>query len=584
MFFSIRHKLTLAFTLLFVMVFAALGLYLSSYYAVQYQGNLETELINDARLLAEFVSTLEPDLISYAEQVSRELDLRVTIIDMQGNPLAETWRSVDELENHIDRPEVQAALERRTEISRRYSATLGTDMIYAASPVIGSDGEVVAVFRLARSLEQVQAVVAAIRWVTFVAMLIGLIATWLFGYLLAGAFTKSLAALSRKARDFGRGIFTNQDEVWAKDEIGLLEQAFNEMGRNVVQVMANLSRERRRVEQILRHLPVGVLVIGGGGRMVAANTAAQDMLGTATAEGDLLLDQVTRNHQVNQFVNSLLEDRVARQEEVSLVDEEGRRLYIRLRGAAVEKGAGEVVVVLQDVTDLRLLEQQRKDLVANVSHELRTPLTAIQGYAETLLDGDLDENTTRQFIEIIRRESLRLSRLLNDLLNLSRLEGGKTRKQGVSNVAEVARGVMNVLADLAADKETEVSLDVAPDVQVAVDRDYLEQILMNYIDNAIKYTPPGTRVQVGADRLDDGYVRIAVSDNGPGIPVEDQTRVFQRFFRVEKSRHRKAGGTGLGLAIVKHVVEGFGGQVGVISNPRSGTSFWATLHGATRKE
>lgn len=537
---------------------------------------MEQQLINDTRLLARLVPLETDRLEDFARQTSLELDLRVTIIDIQGLPLAETERPVDELENHLQRPEIQAALMGKTEINRRYSATLGTDMVYAAAPVLDGDGNFAAVLRLARSLAQVTAAVGQIRWVIFGAMLTGMAAVWILSAVLTGTFTRSLAALTRKARDFGRGHFRNQKEIASNDEIGQLEQVFNEMGDNIVRVMTSLTRERARVEHILRQLPVGVMVVDREGSVIAVNAVAQDILGTTKGEG-LLVSQLTRNYQVNKFVGNLLAEGQNKQDEVNILDEAGRTKNIRLSGATVAGMNKEVVIVLQDITDLRQLEQQRKDLVANISHELRTPLTAIRGFAETVLDGQLDQDTARHFLDIIRSESLHLSRLLNELLNLSRLESGFRRKQGTSSVRQVAREAAELLGDMAAARETKIEIDMATDVQVAVEQDYLEQIIVNYIDNAIKYTPPGTKIKITADRMDDGFVRIAVTDNGPGIPGEDQDRLFQRFFRVEKSRKREAGGTGLGLTIVKHVVEGFGGQVGVVSHPQTGTSFWATL-------
>ena len=584
MFVSIRHKLAVLSAVIFIVIFSLLGVYLSDYFAGQYRDNLEQVLIKDALLAAGFLNDLQSEsLAEDVERIGRELDLRVTIIDTEGVPLAETERPVDELENHFDRPEVQAALGGQPGLSTRYSATVGQDMLYAAVPVYDDEGNAVAVFRLSRSLEQVTVAVSGIRRVIFIAMVGGLAAAWLATSLVAGATTRSLAILSAKARDFGRGVFNTVREIRSNDEMGHLEQVFNEMGDNIVSIMSKLTQERTRVEHILHQLPVGVLVVSAEGTLITANNAARDILAaTSTGEGKPL-SQFSRNHKVNQFVNDLLSQGQQLQREIKLSgDNEGIR-YVQFRGATVGEGEKEAVVVLQDVSSLRNLEQNRRELVANVSHELRTPLTAIRGFAETLLEGELDDETVRNFLNIIRNESLRMSRMLNDLLNLSRLESGVKRKEGSSNVLVAASDVAELFSELATAKQTNISIEIAPDIDVAVERDYLEQVLVNYLDNAIRYTPRGTHITVRADRLDSGFVRIAVSDDGPGIPEADQAKVFQRFFRVEKSRQREGGGTGLGLAIVRHLVEGFGGQVGVVSNPQTGTSFWAILPGTTKE-
>ena len=580
MFFSIRHKITLTYALLFVLIFLVLGTWLSGVLARQYEQNLETNLLNNARLVAGFINQVDAEsLKGYVDKVGEELEVRVTVIDAQGLPLAETDRTLGELDNHLDRPEVQKALIGDVGVARRFSSTLNANMLYVAAPIPGDDG-ITGVMRLSRSLTDIKAATRNIRLVIFGAMIAGLGFSGLFGWLLARAITRSVETLIRKARDFGKGSFSNHKEVRSRDEIGELELVFNDMADSILTNMASQDRERSRVEKILRYLPVGVLVIDGNGLLVAANNAAREILGSSPGGEKQPLTHLTRNWQVNEFVNTLLVNREDSQQEIILSGGNGRQ-FIRLRGAAVVKAGageqGEVVVVLQDVTDLRLMEQQRKDLVANVSHELRTPLTAIQGFAETLLEEDMDTETSRHFIGIIRQESVRLSRLLNDLLNLSRLEGKARRKQGTSNLREVATGVVKVMSEMAKARGKELNAEIGDEIVVDVEQDYVEQILTNFIDNALKFTPEGTRVRVVSEVQDNGFVRLAVLDTGPGISPEEQKRLFERFFRIDKARGRDAGGTGLGLAIVKHIVEGFGGQVGVVSHPGSGTSFWATL-------
>lgn len=578
---SIKSRITITYTLLFVGIFAILGIYLSTFFGNIYINTLERELINNTKLLSGFVNTLDQQsLANYTYDVSSTLGLRVTIISIDGTPIVETATDVESLDNHLDRPEIQNALYGSVTTSRRYSNTIMSDMVYSAAPIYSSAGEVIGFFRLAKSLHQIEGFINSIRWVIFIASSVGVVFTWFFGGMIASALTSNIQKLTLKAKEFGKGHFKSVAEIVAQDEIGELELVFNEMGRNISTMMEESTKEKSRIENILKSLPVGVLVINKKGIVEASNSAARKMLGTDLKGVNKPLIHLTRDYHVNDFVKSLLKGQ-EQQLEVILSNSSGEPQFIRLKGAGLYKGVDgipeEIVVVLQDITDLRRLEQMRKDLVANVSHELRTPLTAIQGFSETLLDGDVDIETTQHFLKIIKEESNRLSRLITDLLNLSKLENNeKKRGEGVSNLNETAQSVARLFDDKLRQKSQELILDLPHKLNLAVEKDYVEQVLVNYIDNAIKYTPEKTRITISAEKEDNGYARIVVIDNGPGIPGSEQGRLFERFFRVEKSRHKSAGGTGLGLAIVKHIVEGFNGEVGVRSS-KEGTAFWATL-------
>ncbi|SHK03534.1 two-component system, OmpR family, phosphate regulon sensor histidine kinase PhoR [Anaerobranca californiensis DSM 14826] len=579
---SIKSKITITYTLLFLGIFTLLGIYLSSYFVNQYINTLEKDLINNTKMLSGFIRFLDREFLnSYAEDVSHTLGFRVTILDINGKPLAETAKPVEQLDNHLDRPEIQSALQGKITTSKRYSDTIKEEMLYSAAPIYNVQGEIIGFFRLAKSLKDIQKFIYNIRLVIFLSIVIGILLTWIFGSIIAHAFTENINKLIVKAREFGKGHFSSRVKVIAQDEIGELEAVFNEMGNNISLMMENNAKEKTRIENILRSLPIGVLIINKKGIVVTSNNAAREMLNIDLKGVNKPLTYLTRDYQVNDFVNNLLKGHEQQQLEVVLKNKNGEPQFIRLKGAGLYRGNStipdEIVVVLQDVTDLRRLEQVRKDLVANISHELRTPVTAIQGFAETLLEGDVDEETTKHFLNIIKDESYRLSRLINDILNLSKLESSQEkRKEGICNLKDTAVRVLSLFNEKITEKAIEVKMDIPEDLILAVDKDYVEQVLVNYVDNAIKYTYPKTKITISGVKQDNGFARIVVIDNGPGIPIKDQARVFERFFRVEKSRQRDVGGTGLGLAIVKHIVEGFKGEVGVRSIEK-GTVFWATL-------
>lgn len=578
---TIRGKITVTYTLLFIVIFAVLGIYLSSFFGNQYMTNLERDLINNTKLLSSFIVDLdEKYLYNYAEDVSLTLGLRVTIIDMEGRPLAETSRPYNELDNHFNRPEIQSALRGEITTSLRYSDTFLGEMVYAAAPIYGDGDEIIGFLRLSKSVNEIKVIINNIRTVIFIASFMGILSTWIFGRIIAGAFTTNIDKLIAKAKDIGKGHFALYKSIETKDEISELETVFNDMGTNISIMMNNVSKERARLENILKNLPIGVLLINKKGIVEASNSAAREMLGSDIHGVSKPLINLTRDYHVNDFVRNLLKGE-EQQTEVIITKSSGEKCFVRLKGAGLYNNQGgspeEIVVVLQDISDLRRLEQMRKDLVANVSHELRTPVTAIQGFAETLLDGDVDKETTEHFLKIIKEESIRLSRLITDLLNLSTLENDeKIRKDGISNLKEIAYFVEKLLEDKIKSKNHKFIVDLPKEIILAVRQDYVEQVLVNYIDNAIKYTPPETTITLTADKQDNGFARIVVIDDGPGIPEMDQGRLFERFFKVEKSRQRNVGGTGLGLAIVKHIVEGFNGEVGLRSS-KEGTAFWATL-------
>lgn len=591
--FTIKSKITLTYAALFIVIFLLLGVYLSSFFEDQYMLNLEENLINNTELLSGFIKDLDLDFLEeYSNDISKTLGLRVTILDIYGNPLTETALPIVGLENHLNRPEVQSALQGIISTNIRYSTSVDSEMLYSAAPIHDISGERIGFLRLAKSLEEINIVLSTIRLVILGTSFMGLVLTWILGGIIAGAITSSIHKLTGKARSFGKGYFNPVHEIYSNDEIGELESVFNQMGKNIQSMIENTSRERGRVENILRNLPVGVLVINENGFVEKSNGAAKEILGAINHEQEQgqgqgqgvtykPLVQLTRDYQVNDFVSNLLEGKEQQEIEVKLLNAFGEIQYIRLKGAGVYRNSmglyQEVVVVLQDITDLRKLENMRKDLIANVSHELRTPVTAIQGFAETLLEGEVDVDTTDHFLGIIKTESIRLSRLITDLLNLSKLESNEEkRKEGSSNLKLRVEAVVNLLKEKITSKDHSIKVEVDGEITLAVDKDYVEQVLVNYISNAISYTPPGTEITVAAEPQDNGFVRIVVIDKGPGIPQEDQGRIFERFFRVEKSRQRDEGGTGIGLAIVKHIVEGFKGEVGVISNEKS-TAFWATL-------
>jgi two-component system phosphate regulon sensor histidine kinase PhoR len=351
-----------------------------------------------------------------------------------------------------------------------------------------------------------------------------------------------------------------------------MDDSVHELGRR----LDELSRDRARMEAILSGMVEGVLVVDAQGRLQLVNQAAQAMLRVeASATGRLYLE-VIRHPDIAAQLTAALRGEAVGSHEVALSRDPGRTFVARAAPVQAPGAAG-AVLVLHDITDLRRADQIRRDFVANVSHELRTPLTAVRGYVEALVDGPADAETTRKFLDIIARHTTRMERLVTDLLRLAQLDARQELADiAPCNMRQIFDAVVADLAPAIDARRHRVTIDVAPEAcEVRGDAAKLHDVVRNLVENAVNYSPDAADVRLEARRAD-GAVAIAVSDSGPGIPPEDLTRVFERFYRVDKSRSRP-GGTGLGLAIVRHLVELHGGRVRAENRQGGGARFTVTL-------
>ena len=437
--------------------------------------------------------------------------------------------------------------------------------------------------RLALPLSLVTASRAGVHRVMLGGGLVALVVAFAIGLFVARRVTRPVVEMQAIARRMSEGDFTARAPVRSPDEIGTLGRALNAMAARLREKIQDLEQEQAKATAILDEMVEGVLAVDGHDAILLINERARAMfgLGTPRPEGKPFLE-VVRNadlHAILRAVRAPGEGGVSRHE-LRLAGPTDRRLQVNavpLRLAGDEVGA---VMVLHDVTELRRLEQVRTEFVANVSHELRTPLTAIHGYLETLLGGALEEReNARRFLEIVFRHTERLGRLLDDLTDLSNIELGRValRLEGV-RLDEVVDSVLAIIAPKAEAGRVTLAAHLAPGLgPVSADRDRLAQILINLVDNAVKYTPAGGRVTVSARRTEGDRVEVAVAETGVGIPPADLPRITERFYRVDKARSRELGGTGLGLAIVKHLVLAHGGALAIDSTPGRGTTVRVTL-------
>lgn len=514
------------------------------------------------------------------------LAIRITVIAPDGTVLGESSRPSSALPNHADRPEIRAALRDGVGHGVRWSATLDRRLLYVARRQ--TEGGDVRIVRVAVPIRSVTEHLLRLRAPVVVGLVsaatLGIVVAWL----LSGTMVRRIQRLVGFSAALARGTAPPPLGPERNDDLGLLETQLADMARNVSASLVAMRVERERLEAILRGMVEGVLVTDLTGHVVLMNARARELLGVSAGvdpTGRPLIE-LARDPGLAELPRELATGPSTLSRDLALGSGSGPSLQVNGARLTAEDGTPfGFVLVLHDVSELRRLETVRRDFVANVSHELRTPLTAIKGYAETLLGsaGD-DRETARRFLQIIDRHSERLGRLIDDLLTLSDLEFGRTplRRRGLA-VEPAIDDVVQILSDRAAQRGVTIATEVAPETPlVHADGDQLRQVLINLVDNAIKYTSADGRVHITA-RPAGGTppaVELAITDTGVGIPSQDLPRLTERFFRVDKARSRELGGTGLGLAIVKHIVQAHGGRLGIESTLGRGTTVRVVLPAA----
>jgi len=545
--------------------------------------SLETVMDQKSRVLARVLPWSDDpgSLDALCQSLSQEFGVRITVIARDGRVIGDSDQPAKQMENHGTRPEVTAAFSAGTGSSVRYSTTVKHDLLYRAFRQTQGDEQ--RIVRVAVSLSEIQGITHSFGRALLAGMLLALV----LGLGVAYYFSRRLSARVNRLVEFSRAVaqgdFSHRGLARRDDdELDILEQQLQEMSGKIKDQIEALVGEKEKVDSILRCMIEGLVVIDAKGRLLLMNDQARKMFQVA-ADRDVanaMLAEISRHPELHRMVNELAGADFSTahySEEIAL--SEGR--WFRVNGAPLHDGRSQLLgfmLVFNDITEIKRLETVRSDFVANVSHELRTPLTAIQGYVETLLrTPPADARDTVSFLEIVERHTERLGRLTEDLLTLSDLESGRAVivPQPVE-VKDLVQRVLEVFMDGAAKKQVALTQNVdpaLPPLSGAPDR--LQQLFINLVDNAIKYSPPGGKVHVFGRLLKDNgepKIELGVSDTGAGIPEKDIPRLTERFYRVDKARSRELGGTGLGLAIVKHIVQGHGGELKIESTVGKGTT------------
>ena len=562
----IFFKLMLVFVLVIGVSAVTLELAARATWERAVREQIERNLKQKALMFAHRVETdRQHSLADITAQEGQAAGARATIVDPTGKVLADSEAEASTMENHAHRNEFVAALGGQLGVEERKSHTLGIPFLYVAAPVSGG------AVRLAYPLSEIEATDRQLGK----ALLWGSLAAVAFALIVAAAASHLVARRLRRIVEFAdciaSGDLTARIASTSFDEIGQVAGALDKTARQLEESFARVRTSQRELETLLNSMQDAVIAVGGDGRVQWANRGMNRLLQHAPRLNAPLIDSVRDPDFLAAIQGATRDQAVTSARSITIVP--GRTFDVT---AAPMPGGG-AVAVLRDLTETERMEKTRRDFIANVSHELRTPLTSIQGYAETLLDASPEGNHLREFLEIIRKNAARMSRLTEDLLTLARVESGEQRFD-IHEVApeELLRDALESFREMARSHGVELMEENGAASNVDADREAIHQVFSNLIENGLKYAATGQRVVLGAREVENA-VEFYVKDFGPGISSEHLARLFERFYRVDKARSRESGGTGLGLAIAKHIVMAHGGTIRAESELNHGSTFLFTL-------
>jgi two-component system phosphate regulon sensor histidine kinase PhoR len=527
---------------------------------------IETSLLQKAQMFALRVASAPRDsLQSMTEQVASAAGAQVTVMGSGGKVIADSSATPDKIQNDANRPEFAAALRGEAGSSTRARETDGLQFMYVAAPT--PNGAV----RMAYPLTSIQEADRAIRR----DLIEGSAIAGLLSLLLAFIATRSIGRRLLRITDFAErvaaGDLSARIQEGAGDEIALVAAALDKTARKLQEGFSAVEHSRETLETLLNSMQEAVIAVAQDERVLWANQRMERLLPSGVRFGAPLVQSV-RDPEILTSVQSALITRDVTMARAAKIFS-GRVFDVT---AAPMPGGG-AVAVLHDQTDIERVEKTRRDFIANVSHELRTPLTSIQGYAETLLESPGTAPNQREFVEIIRKNAIRMARLTEDLLVLARVESGEQKLNlQFATPQELLEDAAQTFHDLTTTRGIELTVMNTAASPILVDRDAIHQVFSNLIDNALKYGDTGGKILVGACESEDG-VQFYVRDFGGGISSEHLPRLFERFYRVDKARSRESGGTGLGLAIAKHVVRAHSGTIRAESELNHGSTFYFIL-------
>lgn len=583
MFRNIRWRIAIPYVVVILVVMGGLTVYLSRLARDAQLETIEADLSIRAEAVAksvqpDLVAANDPDLDQQAKTWSELLEARVTIIGADGLVLGESEEDRSQMDNHLNRPEVQQALAEGRGSSVRYSRTLRTDMMYTSAAVTDEAEQVVGYARVALPLRQVESNVRDLRRAILTAAVIAAGATILLSILIADRIAGTIRRLTQVAGRMAAGDLDARLYLTSQDELGDLTRAFNHMADQLREQVNDLADERGRLAAVLENMADGVLITDRLGRVSLINPAAARMLeiDMQTSTG-LSFAEVARHHDLIELWQRACG---AGREEMAAVELERRGTFVQMIVTPLQPAEHQAcLVILQDLTRVRRLETVRRDFISNISHELRTPLASLKALVETLRDTALDDPpAARRFLDRADHEVDALTQMVHELLELSRIESGKVPlRLAPTAIADVVLPQVDRLRPQVERNNLTLLVDLPADLPlVLIDGLRIQQVVGNLVHNAIKFTPEGGAISVTA-KTEEGSseVVVAVKDSGVGIPASELDRIFERFYKADRAR--SGGGTGLGLAIARHLVQAHGGRIWARSKEGKGSTFYFTL-------
>jgi two-component system, OmpR family, phosphate regulon sensor histidine kinase PhoR len=578
---SLRWRIIISYAALVTLSMVVLSVLLYFFVRNNYIESLTERLQVDARLLSEqivpYLRTDEPnpDLNELVGQYAQMLEARITVVRPDGRVIGESTENITLIANHLNRPEVRHAMSGEESSAIRFSDTVDIDMLYVAAPV-WDGGEVIGVARVAVSLAQVNQSLAFVRQTMIGISLLTTILSIILAIVLGNYTIRPLQELTHRVQHMSVREISNTGTTDAANEVDQLSQAFTHLTAELNNQIDELTSERGKLSAVLTHMTDGVLIVDGEGNVRLINPAAMQIFGVTEAEAlDKTLIEAVRNHL---FVELWRKSLATGRQQNTILEISPDRLFIQgIATPLTQSMPDHVLLVFQDLTRVRRLEMVRRDFVSNVSHELRTPLASLKALTETLMEGALeDPPAARRFLVRMEHEIDNLTQMVRELLELSRIESGRVPldRRAVTPYELITAAIerMQVQSERAG---LNISVDIPEDIpNVSADPERMEQVLVNLIHNAIKFTSPGGEIKAGAFTRP-GKVVFYVQDSGVGIPAESLQRIFERFYKADRAR--SGGGTGLGLSISRHLVEAHEGRIWAESEPGKGSSFYFSL-------
>lgn len=531
------------------------------------KGLIKESVILSPQIVDLFTSKKYKSLDFLVKNIGKSIDTRITVIDLNGVVVADSDKDPKTMENHKTRPEIMQAINGNIGKSLRFSKTLSEKMLYVAIPM-RKDGKIIGILRLSLFLSDINHLLNDLRERILIIVLIVLCFSIIIAFIFSKNLTKPIKQLVDASKNVAKGEFNAKVFLNTNDELRELADSFNSMTEDIKNLFLKLAQQKEELNNIISSVQAGIMMLDGSGKVLIVNKGFKDILKNDVIDNRYYWE-IFKEPEFKEFIGKVIDEKKNIIEEVKV----NQRIY--LSSITFVPLNNNIIFIFHDITDIKNLENMKKDFITNVSHELKTPLTAIKGFIETIESESLDIES-KHYLEIINRHTNRLINIVNDLLLLSSLEEKENElKLEKVELNSLLKDTIKIFCQKLKDKHVKISFNDNNTLYIYGDSFKLEQVFINLIDNAVKYTDKG-EIKISTWQIKD-EIEIEISDTGIGIPEDKINRIFERFFVVDSSRSKAIEGTGLGLSIVKHIVLIHKGKIDIESRLGVGTKVTVTL-------